>query len=72
MDERRCGTCRQCERYDVETGALYDPWGELDELLRSRLHETLGICDMEGECPIAVYLDGTMPCGGDFWERGRA
>ena len=68
MDERRCGTCRRCERWDAEDGILHDPWAEVAEPLRSELRRECGICDMEGERPIAVRLDWDMPCGGDFWE----
>ena len=72
MDERRCGTCRWCERWDAEDGILHDPWADVEEPMGHDLRETLGICGMEGERPIAVYLDGAMPCGGDFWERRNA
>lgn len=66
-DGLSCGTCGRCVTYSP-SDQLNNPWANIaSAIVRLHIQESYGICDMQGEIPIAVPLVGHMECGGDFW-----
>lgn len=66
-DGLSCGTCGRCVK-SLRTEPASDPWANIvSAIVRLHISERYGICDMQGEPPIAVPLQGPMECHGDFW-----